>query len=135
MANFLYSYGKSEMLKGNIDMLNDTINVVLVKNTYTPNQALASANYTTHISGPGYNASSPVALANKTVSGTGIFDADDATFTSVASGSTVLGFLIYHSTTGTLIGWVDTGTGLPFATNNGNVTLTFSSGSSKIFAL
>ena len=54
---------------------------------------------------------------------------------SVASGSTVLGFLIYHSTTGTLIGWVDTGTGLPFATNNGNVTLTFSSGASKIFAL
>mgnify|MGYP000902647355 FL=1 len=133
MANFLYSYGKSEMLKGNIDMVNDVINVALIKNTYTPNQALASANYTTHMAT--HVVGTPVALGNKSVSGTGVFDADDATFTSVASGSRVLGFLIYHSTTGTLIGWVDTGTGLPFATNNGNVTLTFSSGASKIFAL
>lgn len=133
MANFLYTAGKSQFLKGNIDMESDTINVALVKNTYTPNQT-THTNYATDVSS--HVAGTPVALTTATVTATsGIFDADDATFTSVASGSTVNGFVIYKDSDGTLIAWVDTGTGLPFATNGGNVTLTFSNGSNKIFAL
>lgn len=132
MANALYPYGKSEMLKGNVDLLTDTINVALVAG-----YAYISShnNYTTHVF-PSV-VGTPVALTGKTVSSSGVFDADDVTFTAVPSGSTVNAFVIYKTSDGTLIGYVDTGTGLTggFATNGGNVTITFSNGGSKIFAL
>ena len=132
MANALYPYGKSEMLKGNIDLLSDTINVALVAGY---SYSSSHTNYTTHISS--FVVGTPVALGSKTVSATGVFDADDVTFTAVPSGSTVNAFIIYKSSDGTLIGHVDTGTGLTggFPTNGSNITITFSSGGSKIFAL
>jgi len=142
MANALYPAGKRAFLNKSIDMVNDTINIALVKSSYS--YSATHTNFTTDISTPSYVVGTPVALTSKAVADYGTpasspanaaFDADDPTFTSVASGDTVKGYVIYHQTSGTLIGFVDTGAGLPFATNNGNVTITFSGGASRIFAL
>lgn len=71
-------------------------------------------------------------LTGVTVTG-GIFDANNPTFTAVASGSTVIGVVIYTGTTP--IAYINSGAGLPFATNGGDVTLNFSDAASKIFKL
>ena len=68
-------------------------------------------------------------LANKTFTD-GVFDNTvDPVWTSVAGGSTVNAFVIYidngSAATDRLVAYIDTGqTGLPFATNGGDVTYT-----------
>jgi hypothetical protein len=130
MSNSLYKEGKNAFLNGLIDMQNDTIKIALYSNAYSPN---AADTYATNFPTP---VGTPQTLGSKTVTGN-VFDAADPTFTAVASGTQVNGYIIYadNGVTPYLIGWVDTGTGLPFTTNGGNITITFSSGSSKIFAL
>ena len=78
-----------------------------------------------------------VSLSNKTVA-SGVFDADDATFTSV-TGANCEALLIFQDTgvqsTSRLIAYIDSATGLPILPNGGDITVVFSSGASKIFAL
>jgi hypothetical protein len=142
MANALYAAGKRALMNKQIDLVNDTINIALVNTAYTYN--VGDSSYTTSISTPGYTVGTPVALSGKVVSDFGtpnsspanaVFDADDPTFTAVASGSTVESCVIYHASSGTLIAYIDVGTGLPFSTNGGNVTINFSSSITRIFAL
>lgn len=68
----------------------------------------------------------------------GVADADDITFTSV-SGATVEALVIYQDTgTGTtsrLIAYIDTATGLPATPTGGDISVTWDSGSNKIFKL
>lgn len=77
------------------------------------------------------------ALANKTVTN-GVADADDVTFTSV-TGDVSEALLIYKHTgtesTSRLLVHIDTGTGLPVTPNGGNITVTWSSGTTRIFKL
>ena len=78
-------------------------------------------------------------LASKTIT-SGVFDAADATFTSV-SGANCEALILYHTdiqggnTTSRLIAYVDSASGLPIFPNGGDITVRFSSGASKIFAL
>jgi hypothetical protein len=80
---------------------------------------------------------SSTTLANKTITN-GVFDADDATFSSV-TGANCEALLIFQDTgiqtTSRLIAYIDSATGLPILPNGGDISVAFSSGSSKIFAL
>ena len=133
MANALYPKAKEDFLAGNIDMSSDTIVLALVDtDIYTFNSA--------HEDRADVSDSAVVStatLASKTITG-GVFDADDATFTSV-SGANCEALLIFKDTgtqsTSRLIAYIDTATGLPILPNGGDITVRFSSGASKIFAL
>jgi hypothetical protein len=67
-----------------------------------------------------------------------VADADDKTLTAVA-GDTVEAVVVYQHTgsdaTARLICYIDTGTGLPFTPNGGDVTVSWNSGSDRIFRL
>ena len=135
MANQLYPKAKEDFLSANLNMSSNTITIALVDtDVYTfstahedradiPNSAVvAEAN-----------------LASKTVT-SGVFDADDATFSTV-TGANCEALVTYHTdvqggnTTSRLIAYIDTATGLPILPNGGDITVRFSSGASKIFAL
>lgn len=84
MASFIYNNAKELILNGGIDLLNDTLKVMLLGSGYTPSasHSLKSDIVSHEISGAGYTAGgSP--LANKAVSRSGAtakFDADDVEF-------------------------------------------------------
>lgn len=134
MANALYALGKQKFLSGTIDLTTDTIKVALVKNDYAQN--LTTDEFYTSISASVVG--TPQTLGSKTVT-SGVFDAADATFTSVAAGSTLEGVVIYKDTgvdgTSPLIAYIDTITGFPLATNGGNITIQWDNGAYKIFSL
>lgn len=77
------------------------------------------------------------AFASKTTTG-GVADAADVAVSAV-SGATVESIVIYKHTgtdsTSRLMVFLDTGTGLPFTPNGGDVTVQWDSGASKIFAI
>ena len=130
MANALYTSGKNGFLTKLIDMSADTVNAVLVANTYTFN--VAHSSYTTDISS--HAIGSPVALAGKTVTGD-VFDANDVTFPTVTAGSNIKAVVLYHATTSRPIAYIDTGAGLPATGNGGDIQINFSNAASKIFQL
>lgn len=134
MANAIYPLYKAALLDGasNIDIKDGTVKVMLID----------SADYTysaAHDMLDDVAAGSRVAtatLANKTVTA-GVFDADDATFTSV-TGDPCEALIFYIDTgvesTSRLVYFCDTGvTGLPVTPNGGNISLAFNA--SGIFAL
>lgn len=132
MANTLYDTGRKAFLDGDIDWLNDTIKVALVDTgTYTFSQA---HDYYNDVSGV---VGTPQTLGTKT-STAGVADAADVTFTAV-SGSSVEALIIYKDTgvssTSPLIAYIDTATGLPVTPTGADITITWDSGSSKIFKL
>lgn len=136
MANALYPKFKEALLSQSpsIDLDADTIKVALVD---TGTTAYSSAHdFYNDISSAVVG--TPQTLANKTVTN-GVFDADDVTFTAV-SGNSVEALVVYKDTgnaaTSPLIAYLDTGyAGLPVTPNGGNITVTWDSGSNKIFAL
>jgi hypothetical protein len=133
MANQLYPKGKENFLSGNIDMVNDTITIALVD----------TASYTfdnTHISFANVTPSAVVAntqLASKSV-GNGVFDAADAIFNNV-SGNQSEALILFKdtgtNTTSYLIAYIDTATGLPVTPSGGDITVSFSDSTTKIFSL
>jgi hypothetical protein len=135
MSNQLYPKAKEDFLSGNLNMSSNTITIALVDtDVYTFSSA--------HEDRADIPNSAVVAEANltsKTVT-SGVFDADDATFSTV-SGANCEALVIYHTdvqggnTTSRLIAYIDTATGLPILPNGGDITVRFSSGASKIFAL
>jgi hypothetical protein len=133
MANALYPKAKEAFLAADIDMQVDTIKIALVD---TGEYSYDNAHqYRSDISNNAVI--STATLANKTVV-SGVFDADDATFTSV-SGANCEALIIFQDTgnqaTSRLIAYIDSATGLPILPNGGDITVAFSSGSSKIFSL
>lgn len=133
MANALYPSFKQLLLGGDIDLAADTIKVALVDTgTYTYSAAHDFYNDVSGVVG------TPQTLGSKTITN-GVFDAADVTFTAV-SGATVEAFIIYKDTgdaaTSPLIAYFDSASsGLPVTPNGGDITITFDSGASKIFAL
>ncbi len=129
MANALYPKAKEEFLSGNIDLANDTIKVALV-DTGTYTYSAAHEDYA-DVSGV---VGTDQTLGTKTVT-SGVFDAADATWTSV-SGASVEAVIIYKDTgtpaTSTLIAYIDDDTVTP---NGGDITAVWDSGANKIFAL
>jgi hypothetical protein len=133
MANALYPKAKEAFLNKDIDMVDDTIVIALVDTAnYTYS---ATHQYRSDVSNTAIISTST--LSNKTTTN-GVFDADDATFTSV-TGANAEALIIYQDTgnqaTSRLIAYIDSATGLPILPNGGDITVAFSSGSSKIFAL
>lgn len=130
MASILYTKFKELLLGGDIDLANDTIKCVLVDAAdYTVN---AAHDYLDHVAS-GARVGTAQTLANKSITG-GVFDADDAVFSSVTGDGTEA-LIIYKDTgdeaTSPLIAYIE-GSVTP---NGGNITAQFDSGANKIFAL
>lgn len=133
MANALYPKAKEAFLNGSINMVANTITIALIDTgVYTYS---SSHQYRNDVSNSAVISSTT--LANKTITN-GVFDADDATFSSV-TGANCEALLIFQDTgvqsTSRLIAYIDSATGLPILPNGGDISVAFSSGSSRIFAL
>lgn len=134
MANALYPLTKQKFLLGSINMMLDTIKIVLVDTadyTFMPTDEFLSS----VASAARVKVSD--ALTNKTVIN-GVFDADDVTLTTV-TGDVSEALIIFKDTgdaaTSPLIAYIDTATGLPITPNGGNIIIQWDSGANKIFAL
>lgn len=134
MANALYDLGRQAFLEGDIAILTDTINIVLIDtDDYTAD--LATDQYLSDI--PAGARVATTTLGSKT-STDGVFDAADATFTAV-SGDESEAIVIYKHTgvegTSQLIAYIDTATGLPVIPSSGDITVTWDAGVNAIFKL
>ena len=101
MADVIYNAFKKYIMNGSIDLDTDTINVMLVTSTYTPNQD--SHEYrddvTNEVTGSGYTAGG-ASLAGKAVTADntdneGVFDANDVSWTT--STITARGAVLYKA--------------------------------------
>jgi hypothetical protein len=133
MANALYPKAKEAFLNGSINMIANTITIALIDTgVYTYS---TSHQFRSDISNSAVISTST--LANKTIAN-GVFDADDALFSSV-TGANAEALIIFSDSavqgTSRLIAYIDSATGLPILPNGGDITVAFSSGSSRIFAL
>ena len=133
MANELYPKAKEAFLNGSINMVANTITIALVDTgVYTFSSAHQFRNDVSNSA-----VISSTTLSNKTIAN-GVFDADDATFSSV-TGANCEALIIFTDTgiqgTSRLVAYIDSATGLPILPNGGDITVAFSSGSSRIFAL
>lgn len=133
MANVLYPKAKEAFLNADIDVATDTITIALID---TGNYTYSAVHqYRSDVSDDAVISSTT--LSNKT-SANGVFDADDATFTSV-TGANCEALIIFQNTgtnsTSRLIAYIDSATGLPILPNGGDITVAFSSGSNRIFSL
>lgn len=118
MASVIYNSFKRDIMNGAIDLDTDTINVMLVASSYTPDQDAHTkrSDITNEVSGVGYSTGGS-ALANKTVTADntdneGVFDADDISWAS--STITARGAVLYKarggaSTADELICYIDFG--------------------------
>lgn len=134
MANGMYVKGIEALMKAEIDLIDDTIKVVLV------DAADYTVNLSTHDFLDDVPAGARVAtatLGTKSVTG-GAFDAADVTFSAV-TGDPSEALIIYKDTgsegTSPLIMYIDTATGLGVTPNGGDITVTWDSGTNKIFKI
>jgi hypothetical protein len=103
MANALYNVGKGALLRGDIDLENDTIMIALVTSSYTPNIDTHEdfADVTNEVSATGYT-SGGATLSGKSVTvdttnDCAEFDATDPVWTITGS-VTARGAILYKST-------------------------------------
>jgi hypothetical protein len=134
MASALYDKGRNAFLKGDVDVLTDTIKIALLLTTYTPD--LANHDFWDDVSA--YQVGSSVTLGTKDATD-GVFDAADATFLAV-TGNEASYIAIYKDTgtpaTSTLIALLDTDvTGLPVTPNGGDIEVQWAATANKIFKL
>lgn len=134
MANALYDTGRNAFLRGDLSWNSNTFKVVLLSSSYTAN--LSTHQYLSSISA-GARVATSSALTTL-FPGAGVADASDITFTSV-SGSQVTQFVIYRDTgveaTSQLVALFDTAINLPITPNGGDITLTWSNDTNRIFKL
>ena len=133
--NSLYDLGRQAYLEGTLAWLTDNVKCCLVNtSSYTVN--LGADQYLSAIPGGAIIATSGN-LTSKT-STAGVANAANITFTAV-TGSTVGALVIYKDTgsalTSPLIAYIDTGAGLPFTPTGGDITISWDTGSNKIFKL
>jgi len=137
MASAVYPLAKQSFLSQSpsIDLDTDTIKVALV-NTSTDYTYSSSHQYLSSVTT--YSGTTDQTLSSVTVTN-GVFDAADATFSSVAiSGTKTVQALVIYKSTGTastspLIAYIDGFTAV--TPNGGNITVSWDNGTSKIFAL
>jgi hypothetical protein len=134
MANAVYPLAKKALLDADIDLLTDTIKIVLCDSGYTYNTAHDNLDDIT----AGARVATSSALASKTTTG-GAFDAADVTFTAL-TGDTVTSWVLFKDSgtesTSKLIAYFDTVSGggaFSFTPSGGDLTLSF--GASGIFTI
>lgn len=134
MANAVYPLAKKALLDADIDLLSDTIKIVLCDSGYTYS---ASHDFLNDITA-GARVATSSALSSRTTTG-GAFDAADVTFTAL-TGDTVTSWVLFKDSgtesTSKLIAYFDTVSGggaLSFTPSGGNFTLSF--GASGIFTI
>ena len=132
MANTLFPKGKQKILSAAINFPTDTIKAILVTGSYTYSTAHE------FLSDLGTTVGTAQTLTNKSVTD-GVFDADDITFATLAPGSNIKAVILYKDTgvagTSSLIDYIDTVTGLPMATNGGDVQIQWENSGYRIFSL
>lgn len=132
MASVFYPKGKEKMLRAQVNWESDTIKAALVSTSYTYSD--------THefVSDLGALIGTAQTLEIKSATN-GVFDANDVTFTALATGSTIKAIVIYKDTgipsTSPVLIYFDAVTGLPMATNGGDVKFPWSDGAARIFSL
>jgi hypothetical protein len=125
MSSTFYPKAKENLLKGNIDVVNDTVKIAMVDTgtyTYSSTHELYS-----DLSGV---VGTPVALTTKTVTD-GAIGGDDVTFNSV-TGNTVEAIVMYVDSgtpaTSYLISYIDDITNSPIIPNGGDLTIQWDDG-------
>lgn len=130
MASALYPSFKKLLLDGDIDLLADTIKCILID---TADYTYSASHDNLDDVPAAARVGTAQTLANKSTTG-GVFDADDAVFTSV-TGDPTEAVIIYKEggteATSPLIAYIE-GSVTP---NGGNITVQWDSGANKIFAL
>lgn len=136
MSN-LYKAAKEKFLSGDLNWVSGSFKVMLLADTYTPN--FTTDTYLSDIPASRRIKSSGL-LSGKTAT-LGVADANDITISSVTSSKTCNALLIYASTgvdaTSTVIAYIDESDNevFPFIPNGGNIEITWSNDSAKIFSL
>ncbi len=135
MANALYDKGREGFLAGTNDWDTNAIKVTCVDAADYTKDLANHDNYDDVPSGARVATSS--ALASKTVTN-GVADAADVTLTAV-TGDPFEQLVIWEDSgtesTSSLLVNIDTATGLPVTPNGGDVTITWDSGSNRIYKL
>lgn len=133
MANDIYKGGIQRLISGSIDLDTDTMKFAIVR-SYTPN--VSSHVFVSDVTGAGATIVARSAALSGISVASGIFDATDVTFTSVAAGAACAHLILYKDTgadaTSPLLAVFDTATGLPVTPDGGNISLTFDNGANKI---
>jgi len=144
MASFWYNTAKKEIMDGTIDLLANTIKVMLVTSSYVANAdndvvdaAGANDPIDHELTGTGYVAgwggAGRKTLASKTIvvdkpNNRSEFDAADLQWASINAGIAAAAIIIKeggaNDTTSRLIAYIDTG-GFPISTNGGNLDVTW----------
>ena len=140
MANQLYTKAKQALLGGELNLSSNVVTIALVDtDVYT-----FSASHEFRSSVPNTAVVATANLASKSITD-GVFDAADVEFPFV-TGANCEALIMYHNTgdaendgnrqaDSRLVVYIDTATGLPILPNGGNITVKFSDGASKIFAI
>lgn len=133
MANSLYDLGRKLFLDGGCNWGSDTIKLAFLSSGYTVN--IATHQYVSDL-GANIVARSG-AFSGKTTT-SGIANASNVTVSSV-TGSQINYFVIYRDTgvdsTSALLVYFDTATNMPLTPNGGDITVTWDTGTNKIFKL
>jgi len=140
MANQLYPKAKQALLGGELNLSSNVVTLALVDtDVYT-----FSTSHEFRSSVPNTAVVATANLNSKTITD-GVFDAADAVFPFV-TGANCEALIIYHNTgdaendgnrqaDSRLVVYIDTASGLPILPNGGDITVKFSDGASKIFAI
>ena len=135
MANSLYARGKQRMLEKLISFKDDDIQALLVSADYTPN--LNAHEFLSDVQAYALGGGAKP-LTSKTTT-LGVFDAADVTWLQVPSGTTAKAVVLFKNTgvagTSPLLGYIDTITSFPVATNGSDIAVQWDNGAFKIFSL
>ena len=136
MANFIYGKAKQSLLNGEFNISSDSLKVLLVTDSYAPNQNVDQ--FVSNISSS-YIKQRTSSLTNVTNT-LGVIDADDI-LVSNYDGSAFKSLVIYKDSgtdsTSRLLAYIDTATGIPFLGINAvtDITINWSNSSNKIISL
>jgi len=136
MANFVYGKAKQSLLNGQINVLSNSLKILLVNSSYVP--SANSDQYVSNINST-YIKNRTAAIQNVTNT-LGVLDADDIAIAE-HDGSSFKAIVLYQNGTSDsdskLIAYIDTSIGLPFAGVNFSlpVTIIWSNDLSKILSL
>lgn len=135
MAKGLYDKGRDKFATGDIDWVNDTLRAILVD----------TSQYTVDLAADEYLSDVPLAARIMTVTlegrstDDGVCDADDPTFSNVATGAAVGAVVIFKdigiANASPLVHYDDEATGLPITGDGDDVVVRWDDGADKVFKL